>query len=353
MNRLLARTITAAAAAAVLGASGLSGLAVAGISVHAAGRSNYTTWRVIYRTRAGLGPAAATGPRQVWVLASTASDNYLLRWNGSAWRKMQPMPSGFGASVFSPFLIKASGPSDIWVFGNVSDPYTHPEAIVWNGRSWRPVTPQLPATEVGGSSVGDGDAVVTSPTDVWYTDGSDLFHWNGTAWTDTAFAMSDPFTTLAATPGGTVWRLNSVPSNGHYRPVAQTWNGARWRAVKLPRLAIRQVPISLSIWSAHDIWMGMVLAGPYRRIILHWNGSRWRRINVPSYAIDGDVTAAGPDRVWVSGTALWNGSAWLFGASGGNGVGMTGIPGTRSAVFPMDRTNDRRNGEIWLNGTLP
>src|SRR5215467_11993197 len=174
MNRLLTRAFTAVGAAALLGASGFSGPAVAGVSARAAGAPTFTTWRVIYRTtHLGIGPAAtATGPRRAWVLASTASDNFVLRWNGSAWRKMQPMPSGFGPQAFRPFLIKASGPANIWVFGNVSDPITHPEAIVWNGTSWQPVTPQLPAIAAG-SSVGDGDAVVLSPTDVWYTDGGD------------------------------------------------------------------------------------------------------------------------------------------------------------------------------------
>lgn len=358
MNHLLTRPLTVGAAVALLGASGLSGSAAAGISVQAAGRSTYTTWRVIYRTtHAALGPTAtATGPRHVWVLASTASVNYLLRWNGSAWQEMQPLPSGFGAKTFRPFLIKASGPGNIWVFGNVSDPFTHPEAIVWDGRSWRPVTPQLPAI-VRGSSVGDGDAVVVSPTDVWYADGASLFHWNGTAWVVTPFNAFDSSHDLAVTPGGTVWRVNAVPINGHLRPVAQTWNGASWRAVKLPQLAIREWPISVSIWSSRDIWMGMTLAHINRRIILHWNGSRWREINIPSYAISAYVTAAGHDRVWASGTALWNGSAWILAVSGGNalnGLGMTAIPGTRSALAPVDETTGHGTvSRIWLNGTLP
>ena len=110
MTRLPARTfIMLSAAAALLGASCVSGSAVAAVPVHAAGRPTFTTWRVIYRTHTGLGPAAATGPRHVWVLDSSASENFLLRWNGSSWRKMKPMPTGFGAKVFSPFLIKASG----------------------------------------------------------------------------------------------------------------------------------------------------------------------------------------------------------------------------------------------------
>jgi len=153
-------------------------------------------------------------------------------------------------------------------------------------------------------------------------------------------------------PGGTVWRVNSVLTNGHYRPVAQTWNAARWRAVKLPRLAIRPWPISVSIWSSRDIWMGMTQAGTNRRILLHWDGSRWRTISVAPWAIGAYVTAAGPDRAWVSGTALWNGSAWILGVSGGNGEGMTGIPGTKSALAPVDETGRRTVGAIWLNGTL-
>jgi hypothetical protein len=188
---------------------------------------------------------------------------------------------------------------------------------------------------------------------VWYTDGGNLFHWNGTAWTVTPFATQDASHDLAVTPGGRVWRVNSVLRNGHYRPVAQTRNGASWRAMKLPRLAIRPWPISVSIWSSHDIWLGMTRAGTNRRILLHWGGSRWSTINVPSYAIGPYPVAAGHDRVWVSGTALWNGSAWLLGASGGNGEGMTGIPGTKSALAPVDETGRRAVGEIWLNGRLP
>src|SRR5215469_1518916 len=169
MKRRLTRTFTLAWAAGVLlVAAGISGSAVAGVSVHPAGGPTFTTWREIYRAlHTSLGPAVATGSRHVWVVASHGSSNFLLHWNGSSWQKTNPMPSGFDAKTFSPFLIKASGPDNIWVFGNVSDPITHPEAIVWNGRSWKPAPQQLP--NQGG--VGDGDAVVVSPTNVWYSDG--------------------------------------------------------------------------------------------------------------------------------------------------------------------------------------
>jgi hypothetical protein len=352
MMRLPARTwAVLSAAAALLGASFAAAPAVAGVPVHAGGRPTYTTWRVVYRTHLGLGPAAATGPRHVWVLASSASDNFLISWNGSAWQKTKPMPGGFGAQAFSPFLIKASGPGNVWVFGNVSSPFTHPEAIVWNGSSWQPVTPQLPAT-AGGNGVGDGDAVVVSPTEVWYTDGANVFHWNGSAWTVSPFLTQDASDDLAATPGGTVWRVNSVRINGSYRPVAQTWTGTSWQAVKLPRLAIRPWPISVSIWSSRDIWMGMTLAHFNRRIVLHWNGARWREINIPFYAISAYPMADGRDRAWVSGTALWNGY-WLLGASGGNGEGMTAIPGTKAALAPIDPIGPHAVDKLWLNGKLP
>src|SRR5215472_6808690 len=227
--------------AAALLVAGVSGPAVAGVSVHPAGSPTFTTWREIYRApHTSFGPAVATGSRHVWVVASHGSANFLLHWNGSSWQKTKPMPSGFDAKTFSPFLIKASGPDNIWVFGNVSDPITHPEAIVWNGKSWKPAAQQLPDRDVG-----DGDAVVVSPTNVWYSDGGHLFHWNGTAWKVTQFGAFDPSHDLAAAPGGTVWRVTTVGARGHYQPRAQTWTGTRWRAVNLPRVAIKQWPISV------------------------------------------------------------------------------------------------------------
>lgn len=351
MKRTLTSVFTlASAAAALLAAAGVSGPAVAGVSVHRTGGPTSTTWRVIYRApRTTLGPATATGPRQVWVLASNASSNFALRWTGTSWRKMRSLPSGFDAKAFNPFLIKASSPNDIWVFGNVSDPFTHPEAIVWTGRSWQPVTPQLPAT-VAGNQVGDGDAVVVSRSDVWYSDGSYLFHWNGMAWKVTPFSTPNPFQDLAATPRGTVWRVNSVLTRGRYRPSAQTWTGARWRSVKLPRIAILPTHMSVSIWSSRDIWMGMTRAGTNRGVALHWNGSRWRTISVPSYADGYYVTAIGGHRAWVSAFALWDGSAWVLGSNGFLGQGMTGIPGTKSALVSLNGTGRRAVGKIYLNG---
>jgi hypothetical protein len=188
---------------------------------------------------------------------------------------------------------------------------------------------------------------------VWYSDGNHLFHWNGTAWKVTPFSTANPFHDLAATPRGTVWRVNSVRVRDHYRAVAQTWTGARWRPVTLPRMVIRPWPISVSIWSSRDIWMGMRRAGTDQGVLLHWNGSRWRTISIPSYAVGADVTAIGGHRAWVSGFALWDGSAWLSGRNGFLGEGMTGIPGTTSALAPLDGTGRRAVGQIWLNGRRP
>ena len=354
MKHRLTRMFTVtSAAAALLGATGVSGSAVASVSIHTNSRSTFTTWRVIYRAQhTPLGPAVATGPRHVWVLAAHAAENFLLRWNGTSWQKTKPMPSGFDPKTFSPFLIKASGPDNIWVFGNVSDPFTHPEAIVWNGRSWQAPAPQLPAMVLR-NPVGDGDAVVVSRSDVWYSDGGHLFHWNGTAWKVSQFGAFDASHDLAATPSGVVWRVTTVRASGHYTPRAQTWTGARWRAVRLPRITIRQWPISVSIWSSHDIWLGMRRSANDQGVLLHWNGSRWRTISIPPYADGAYPTAIGGHGAWVSGLALWNGSSWLVGRNGFLGEGMTGIPGTKSALAPLDGTGRRAVGEIWLNGRLP
>lgn len=311
---------------------------------HAATASGSTRWRLFRQVRrkvsTSLVSITATSRHRAWAVGASGSAGLALRWNGSHWRAMKPLPSGF-----LPFLVRASAPDNVWVFGNISDPYTHPEAAVWNGSAWHVVT--MPP------DAGDGGAVVVSPANVWYTDGPHIYHWHGAAWTTASFATADPFHDLAATRRGRVWRVRAVWVSDHYQPVAQRWTGTSWRRVWTPHPSIASIPISISIWSGHDIWIGVRRAGTHRYLVLHWNGRRWRRLRVPYWG-GSVVTGAGRHRVWLSGSALWNGWSWIVGLPGISGLDLTGVPGTRAAWMVSTATGSGglTRGQIWAHGRV-
>ncbi len=101
-----------------------------------------------------------------------------------------------------------------------------------------------------------------------------------------------------------VWALggSQLASNGGY-PVAERWNGRRWRAAALPP-GFHGWIAAASASSPANIWAVSV----YNGYVLHWDGSRWRvakRFKETSYpsALTG-VTAISRTDVWVFGGVI-------------------------------------------------
>jgi hypothetical protein len=327
-------------------ALGTSAALIAASAASAATPPN-TAWRFAYKKNAGsLSSIVATGARHAWAVgqgAATGPDtsaSIVLQWNGRSWRAMRSFPHGY-----LPTSVAATGPGNVWVFAEAlhASPGQY-DALRWNGHGWRAIT--MPST-----AAGTGTAAVASATDVWYSNGLYLAHWDGTSWAASRTAVP---VSLAATPGGSIWRVQSGRVGGlASRLIAQRWDGRDWRWVSLPHPAVIDNPgLRISIESGSNIVIetrtpvyprrgGPAVPGK----VLQWNGHRWKTITVPAWALWRDCLAAtGADWLWAGPNALWDGRAWVQGSQVSGGLGMAGIPGTGATWY--------LSGSIMLNGRI-
>jgi hypothetical protein len=306
-----------------------------------AATSPSTAWRIVYRSSAKgtqiLSSVAATGPRHAWAVGQSRTGSIVLQWNGRSWRSMRSFPQGY-----LPTSVAATGPGNVWVFADAlhGSPGQY-DALRWNGHAWRAI--QLPA-----AAAGVGTAAVASATDVWYSNGQYLAHWNGSAWT---CGRTATWVTLAATAGGSVWRVEAGRVDGSSsRLVAQRWNGQDWQWVHLPHPAVAdQSGIAVSIESDRNIVIQSKRPTPLGNRtepgqVLQWNGRRWRTITEPSWATEWGLAATGSDSLWAGPNALWTGRSWIEGHQDGGDYELAGIPGT-SATWLI-------SGWIMLNGRI-
>ena len=167
------------------------------------------------------------------------------------------------------------------------------------------------------------------------------------------------------------WALggSQLASNGGY-PVAEHWNGRRWRTAALPP-GLHGWIAAASASSPANIWAVSV----YNGYVLHWDGSRWRvakRFKETSYpsALTG-VTAISRTDVWVFGGVItgvtplvgfgtwhYNGKTWTKIRGQGRNVAQAsalsasdiwGIGGYHPAYAQVDHYN----GTTWRAVPFP
>jgi hypothetical protein len=119
--------------------------------------------------------AVATSATNVWAFTSDFGKSRALRWNGTDWTVVRSFDQAIsGAVVLSP--------SDVWVLGEPYYPGAGMGAWHYDGRTW-----SAPAS---GRRLEGGSAL--SGDDIWAFDGTDVAHWNGTAWSWTSVAALLP-----------------------------------------------------------------------------------------------------------------------------------------------------------------
>jgi hypothetical protein len=146
-------------------------------------------------------------------------------------------------------------------------------------------------------------------------------HWNGTRWRAVPVPGVGILSAVAAVPGTGQVLAVGLGRNG---AVAEHWNGSRWSATDLGIAAGWLMAVSAD--SATDAWaVGDSLNGTLgEALAVHWNGSRWSTAHLPTVAndagLDGVAARSGHD-AWAVGSAngypggsplseRWNGSAW-------------------------------------------
>jgi hypothetical protein len=110
-----------------------------------------------------------------------------MHWDGSS-ITLAPTPVLAGSQVIH--AVDSSGPNDVWALGSMSSPQTqYPYVVHWNGAAWSQVL--IPPAGVTQDVV---DISVLAPNDVWVLavrnvgtgTGNFLMHYNGTGWTQSA-----------------------------------------------------------------------------------------------------------------------------------------------------------------------
>jgi hypothetical protein len=247
-------------------------------------RTGATAWKqVAFPGDSGfVDAAAASSPSNVWAaFQSAAGGSQVDRWNGRKWAVVESFPGEVtGLSVL--------GPNDVWAFGGASGG----EGVFhFNGSGWAEVS----STLQGGSA--------TSDQDVWAFSGTQLSHYDGSAWTGTDVAGLFPAGTGRSAPSLT-GVLALAPNNVFATGVG--WAGADGGAA----------------------------------VVLHYDGQGWSLAASGRDVISGAVTLAsdGTGGLWVTSDThqnlqvLLRYSAGQLVDAGEPFMSVASIPGTAEAL---------------------
>jgi hypothetical protein len=188
-----------------------------------------------------LQAVAATSASSAWAVGfafSGKDKTLILRWNGTAWKRvLSPTPVG-GAALNG---LAATSASSVWAVGCSACTSRRPRTLIlrWNGTAWAAVTSPTPA---GGAFL--NDVTATSARKAWAVGqaGSGttrkrttlILRWNGTAWTRVPSPTPGGgalLVSVAATSGRNAWAVGQTAtySTPNPRTVELHWNGTAWK----------------------------------------------------------------------------------------------------------------------------
>jgi hypothetical protein len=233
-------------------------------------------------------------------------------------------------------IVGSSSPTNTWFFPEVSSPTTTKTlGLVWNGSAWRTV--KVPATDsllgvnvLGRHNVWQWGTKPAPPGTLGFGPPW-LRHYNGTTWkTVPVPGVAGGASVVSATD---MWAVGPTTATaGQAGPkqvyIAMHWNGKKWAAVRLPKLA----PVNGAAWSprgivalgAANVWVNEVPQGslggepgPQDTVLLHWNGKTWSRAAKDTgLDLDG-MTGDGTGGLWLSGADATTQAGYLVHYAGG------------------------------------
>lgn len=202
-----------------------------------------------------------------------------------------------------------------------------PIAAAANSPGWRIVATVGSAS----SQVGEGDLVVTGPTDAWtaWTCGpcpsgkeshaNLMLHWNGRRWSPVQLpgALRYPVA-IAGLQASSARNLWAFDNNGR----VAVFDGSRWAVKKLPNWVERPVSgnaVSLgsAVFSPANAWAFSLEATSQPTLAGHFAGGRWHKVFLP--IIPAFAAGLASDDIWLYGfgknfgprtLAHWNGTSW-------------------------------------------
>jgi hypothetical protein len=291
--------------------------------------SHFPLWRVAWRGPgdglAGLSSVAADSKSDAWAVGirglNAAARGYLLHWGGTHWRT-RALP----ATGLRPLEVRASSPSDVWVFGAYAGSGA---AFLWDGSRWH----KTMLADAGGG----GQAAVLGPSDVWFGVPScptcQVMHWNGTHWSALALPPKFVMTGLSGSRPANFWLVGFIQRRtgaNRGQIAAYRWVAGSWTRVRLPNMGTTIVA-GVAAVAPGNVWIVNEWSKSPRP--WHWNGARWRQLPAPPVQIGPTFVFApsGRNEIRVSAIGLWNGRRWLIGPQLPDGLDMATIPGTTSA----------------------
>jgi hypothetical protein len=281
---------------------------------------------------------AATSASNAWAVGQDVGNGktVILRWNGTAWKRVpSPTPAG-GGSLYAVAATSASNAWAVGCAGNCFQGFGGIKTLIlhWNGTAWKRVPSPSPGT---GSSLSAVTAV--SAHNAWAvgctafcflsaaSPHTVILHWNGTAWKQVASpagATVGALNGIAASSAASVWAVGCA---GHcFGPMATTktmivrWNGSTWKHIASPSPAGDSVLTAVTATSATSAWAAGYTRNSGKTLIMRWNGTSWKQVPSPTpgqFSQLLGVAATSTRNAWAVGGDLngaivqhWNGTAW-------------------------------------------
>lgn len=271
--------------------------------------------------------------------------------------------------------ISGTSSSDVWAVGYFSNSTPAPEVFQdlmmhWNGSSWQQSAPLNLSTSL--NDLWDVEAVAAN--NVWavgayhdITSKAALFHYNGSAWTNTPLS---PITggaflrAIHAVSPSDIWAAGGKSGATDFPPYVIHYNGSSWSEVTVPNPDYRSHFNDIH-GTANDLWaVGYKgnTVGQFHSFVMHWNGSNWTEISLPSSVVTPQtqlrsVKMTSASDVWAIGTFAaggtftihWDGTAWTVNNStpGGAILGAALAPVSSANVFAFSKDITKWNGSAW------
>jgi hypothetical protein len=313
VKRLLKRSVAAAVALSAAGVLAVSGAA------QAAGTPG---WRYapLYPQSDGIWSVSASGAANAWAVGQSSNTScdmclFTAHWNGTKWQTIAPPNALLGQvnRITGNAAVAATSGQRAWVFawGEYAELGTSQlSAIEWTGTSWSAVH-NFPSPVPGEPTL--GTATASGPADVWCfgNTGSSgqtpwTVHYNGKSWSSVALPVSVAH--ASGNPAAGDWITGTLSAKPN-RAAVMHWSKGAWRNVPLPAITVPKgahlAPSFIDAVTPANVWTSFVISpntgtGPSTTLVLHWNGSAWSKVPVPRgvsvYGLAGD----GHGGAWVA-----------------------------------------------------
>lgn len=258
---------------------------------------------------------AAVSDRNVWAVGSfsngRARQTLIEHWNGSGWKVSKSLNPGGSRRTDRLAAVDASSRSNVWAVGFFEARTRlalRTLVLRWNGSAWRRVRSPNPGHMR--ENVLSGVSVV-SPTDVWavgyHTTATErqalILHWDGSDWS--RFTIPNPpdslggptLTAVSASSASNAWAVGFYYDGTAQRPLALHWDGTEWSPENGPTADESVVPHGVVTTSNTSAWsVGYTGCCIYSSMMARWDSPGWQVVPSPNPgAPDGDTVLNGVD----------------------------------------------------------